>query len=93
MAELTPEQAMRLLHTLSAKLEQQSEIQLDPSISFISFLFADVALIATLLADYIERLDRLQAEVWRIDAEQKGMAVDLSEKKAFMEGFQEGRPE
>ena len=79
MAELTPDQAVRLLHTLAAKLEQQSEIQLDPSISVLSFLFADVALIATLLADYIER---------SLPSQEVQEAMRL-----FKEGFDEGRPD
>jgi hypothetical protein len=51
---LDPERAVRLLRAKTAELEQRS-LHPGPDVSDIAYIKADLALIASLLADLIER--------------------------------------
>ena len=76
--ELSPERAARLLRTKCAELEAsvRNRQPIDPI-----YLAADIALIAELLADVIERLEQ------PVDVD-----IDDDMRAAFREGFDEGRP-
>jgi hypothetical protein len=82
--ELTPERAVRLLRAKAGELENRvlQEQQLHGGLRPVTELAADIALIATLLADFIERYEGGTDEF---------LAALEERKTKFIEGFQEGR--
>lgn len=79
MTAAQPERAVRLLRAKAGELEQRvlQEAKLHGGLRPVTELAADIALIAQLLADHIERTE---FERIRVGNETK-----------FIEGFQEGR--
>jgi hypothetical protein len=97
--KLTPERAVRLLRAKGAQLEAQVKQHGLPGdrLDRFDMLAADIALIAQLLADHIERMevepigdDELTRQFALADKEP--VEEDEQElQRKFMEGFQEGR--
>jgi hypothetical protein len=84
---LSPERAVRLLLAKSGELETMVRNEMDlngPPLRPVTALAADIALIATLLAEHIER-----SECGEHD--DQGTLDALVQP--FREGFDEGRPE
>ena len=82
---LSPERAVRLLLAKSGELETMVRNEMDlngPPLRPVTALAADIALIATLLAEHIERVELA-------DKEEALEAL----VQPFREGFEEGRPE
>ena len=80
--KLSPERAVRLLRAKTDELELVAPIFLmeppptpDAIGQALGSLMADIALVASLLADHIERAERLDAEKLAMIAEVKGMAT------------------
>ena len=82
--KLTPERAIRLLRAKAAELEHRAKEDYDKS-SVAANLSADIALVAGLLADHIERSPGPSGPELS-DEEQ------ISREREFLEGFNEGRP-
>ena len=88
--KLTPERAVRLLRAKAGELENFVKDGADmPAYSDHAMLAADIALIATLLADHMERCTKMEEAY--IEASNPG--IDMDQVRKFREGFDEGRPE
>ena len=90
MAEkLSPERAVRLLRAKAAELEDLSAtlmVSMEDSVKrSLAYLSADIALVAGLLADHMERSPGPSGPELS-DEEQ------ISREREFLEGFNEGRP-
>jgi hypothetical protein len=73
--KLTPERAVRLLRAKTGELENYVKQEMEGLRPDTAWLAADIALIATLLADHIER----------------SLPVRMIDIEDFREGFDEGR--
>lgn len=96
--KLTPERAVRLLRAKAAALENVAKTHWDDeNMQRDAELCADIALIASILADFMETCGQDVRDVLRErlserhPSEQK--MPDVGKAMKFMEGFQEGRPE
>jgi hypothetical protein len=83
---LSPERAIRLLRAKAHELEvavSQEALAHGGVQRPVTLLAADIALIATLLADFMERIEDEDGEL---------MQALESRERNFVEGFNEGRP-
>lgn len=95
--ELDPERTVRLLRAKAADLENYVKPRLRGNATELDWLIADVSLIATLLADHIERVEG-QTNEWPpsrawLKSALEGGEITQEQHDAFMAGFQEGRPD
>jgi hypothetical protein len=101
--KLTPDRAIRLLRAKAGELEAEFlEVESAPQsllIADVNALRASIALVATLLADHIERSERHDEQLRQMYKFLADKVISpearerLLEEEEFREGFDEGRPD